>query len=83
MPMNRWVEPSLTKKAALERYKGARGLKIELHPDYPDRVIRVSYKPPCVACGKYHYNGSKAQKRCTFKLIRQLVCCFNEINKED
>ena len=35
--------------------------------DYESKSI--TYKVPCLICGKYHHKGSKAEKRCMLKIV--------------
>lgn len=76
------IEKLLTRIEVEEQYKGARCLEIEMHPDHSDRVIGVSYKEPCMACGKYHHFMSKAEKNCIAKIVGMTYCIMNERGDE-
>ena len=71
-----------SKKEIELQYKGARCLKINTHPDYPNKVISVSYKKPCVVCGKYHHFMSKSARKCNAKVVGTTCQVFDEVENE-
>ena len=58
-------KPAPTDEELHKQFKGIRNLKIERDED----GVSVSYREPCIMCGKYHHRGSKAEKRCGINLL--------------
>lgn len=57
-----------------EHYKGCRGLKIERD----NEQVTVSYKQPCIVCGKYHHFRSKASIQCSIIAVSTIVKVVGE-----
>ncbi len=66
-----------------EQYKGARCLELETHPEDKNRVIQISYKKPCMVCGKHHHMNSEAHKRCLFKMFATVSLVISEQREQE
>ncbi|MHA1737888.1 MAG: hypothetical protein ACTSWD_04825 [Candidatus Heimdallarchaeota archaeon] len=52
----------------------------QIEKDVEGNVIEVSWKDPCINCGKYHRLFSKPQKRCSMIIACQVA---NVLMEED
>ena len=69
------AKPPLTVEEAKQMYKGRRRLEIDV--DENGFVRTVSYREPCMLCGKYHHHNSKAQRRCSLKIVCGVYTVIN------
>ena len=69
-------QPYPTEIEILKLKKGKRCFKAE--KDNEGNIIEVSWKEPCMNCGKYHRLFSKPNKQCSMIIACQVMSVIRE-----